>query len=178
MSYADIAAKGPKQSPEEKMAPPIPEVAHSDSTASLIDVDSPHVSSVSSDFKDQKVKTETQATRLEHEAEDKTKAASKKAEELAEKAKKEASADAKKAKAELKKEARKLSDNRDNPVVVGNAVLWGVTAVVLGVGAYQKHSEGKLDWKLAGTVAGVVSALGVADYFGSQWLLENKYPPK
>jgi hypothetical protein len=45
-------------------------------------------------------------------------------------------------------------------------------------GAYKANSEGKLDWKVAGTVAGAVGVLGVADYYGSQWLLENKYPPK
>lgn len=49
---------------------------------------------------------------------------------------------------------------------------------MIQVGAYKKHQEGQLDWKLAGSVAGVVGVLGVADYFGSQWLLENKYPPK
>lgn len=135
MSYADIAAKGPEQSPEEKMAPPVPEIAHDEESvgSSLVDVDSPHVNSVPSDFEEQKVKTQTQATRLEHEAEDKARAASKKASDLADKAKKEASADAKKAKKELKKDAAKLSENRDNPVVIGNAVLWGITAVVLGV---------------------------------------------
>lgn len=133
MSYADVAAKGPKQTPEEKMAPPVPTIEHEDSASSLVDVDSPHVSSVKSDFDDQVVKTETQAKRLEHEAEDKARAASKKASEFADKAKKEASADAKKAKAEIKKDAKKLSDNKDNPVVVGNALLWGITAVVLGV---------------------------------------------
>jgi vacuolar-type H+-ATPase subunit H len=195
MSYADMAAKGPKQTPEEKMAPPVPSLEHEDSTSSLIDVDSPHISSVKSEFEDQVVKTETQATRLEHEAEDKARAAGKKVSEYADKAKKEARADTKKVKAEVKKDAKKLSDNRDNPVVIGNTLLWGITAVVLGVcirflhdkmilicmiqvGAYKKHQEGKLDWKLAGSVAGVVGVLGVADYFGSQWLLENKYPPK
>lgn len=142
MSYADIAAKGPKQTPEEKMAPALPTVAHDeDSASSLVDVDSPHVSSVRSDFEDQKVKTETQATRLEHEAEDKARAASKKAAELADKAKKEISSDAKKAKKELKKEANKLSENRDNPVVIGNAVLWSITVVVLGVSLPFRTSE-------------------------------------
>lgn len=134
MSYADIAARGPKQTPEEAAAPPVPEINHdSSTTSSLIDVDSPHVVSVPSDFEEQKVKTETQATRLEHEAEDKERTARKKAADMAEKAKKEASADAKKAKKEAKKAMGKLSDNRENPVVVGNAILWGITAIALGV---------------------------------------------
>lgn len=78
------------------------------------------------------------------------------------------SKEAKKAKARLKADGKKLSENRDNPVVIGNAVIWGIATVAIGYGAYQKHTEGKLDWKLAGTVAGVVGAFGVADYFGSK----------
>jgi hypothetical protein len=134
----------------------------------LIDVDSPHVSSVKSDFQEQEVKTETQAERLEHEAEDKARAEARKAADAAEKAKKKAATKGKEVKDALKKDGKKLSENRDNPVVVGNALIWGIATVAIGYGAYQKHSEGKLDWKLAGTVAGVVGAFGVADYFGSK----------
>ena len=68
----------------------------------------------------------------------------------------------------MKRDGRKLADNKDNPVVIGNAVLWTITAAAVGYGAYQKHSEGKLDWKLAGTVAGGLGALAVGDYFASQ----------
>ncbi|EXJ95630.1 hypothetical protein A1O1_00752 [Capronia coronata CBS 617.96] len=173
MSYAEVAAKGPKQSPEEvgisHRAPPVPSLPHDESeSASLIDVDSPHVTSVKSDFQDQKVKTETQAGRIEHEAEDKARAAAEKAADAAEKAKKKAVTQGKGVKDALKKDGRKLSENRDNPVVVGNAVVWGVATVAIGYGAYQKHTEGKLDWKLASTVAGFVGAFAVADYFGSK----------
>merc|ERR1712000_455716 len=85
MSYADIAAKGPKQSPEEARAHPVPALEPSESeSASLIDVDSPHVSSVKSDFQEQEVKTETQAERLEREAEDKARAEAQKASEAEE----------------------------------------------------------------------------------------------
>lgn len=146
MSYADIAAKGPKQSPSEAAAPALPEIEHDTSTtSSLVDVDSPHVSSVRSDFEDQAVKTDTQATRLEHESEDTARAARKEAEDAAraagkkaaaaaDKAKKELSADAKKARKEIKKGMGSLNENRDNPVVVGNTLLWGITVVALGVG--------------------------------------------
>ena len=49
-------------------APPVPEIEHTeDSTVSLIDVDSPHVSSVPSDFDVQSIKTDTQADRIERE---------------------------------------------------------------------------------------------------------------
>jgi Family of unknown function (DUF5353) len=83
-------------------------------------------------------------------------------------AKAKATKETKKAKATLKAEGKKLSENRDNPVVVGNALIWGIAAVAIGYGAYQKHTEGKLDIKLAGTVAAAVGAFGVADYFASQ----------
>ena len=52
-------------------APALPQVEPSESTtSSLVDVDSPHVSSVPSDYESQAVKTETQAQRLELETED------------------------------------------------------------------------------------------------------------
>merc|ERR1712000_420668 len=108
MSYADIAAKGPKQSPEEA---PALEPSESES-ASLIDVDSPHVSSVKSDFQEQEVKTETQAERLEREAEDKARAEAQKASEAAEGAKKKAATKSKEVKDALKKDGQKLSENR------------------------------------------------------------------
>lgn len=55
--------------------------------------------------------------------------------------------------------------------MVGNAILWGVTAVAVGYGAYQKHQEGKLDWKLAGTVAAGLGALAAGDYYASQYVV-------
>lgn len=114
------------------------------------------------------MKTDTQAERIEHEYQDKARDEARRVADAAEKAKKKAATKAKEAKSALKQEGKALSDNRDNPVVVGNAVIWGIATVAIGYGAYQKHSEGKLDWKLAGTVAGVVGAFGVADYFGSK----------
>jgi hypothetical protein len=147
----------------------VPSLSPSESTeaASLIDVDSPHVSSVKSDFEDQAIKTETQAARLERDAELRAQAAAEKASEAASDAKSKLSKEAKKAKATLKKDGKTLKENSDNPVVYGNALIWGIAAIAIGYGAYQKHSEGKLDWKLAGTVAGGVAAFGVADYFAS-----------
>ena len=51
-----------------RRAPPVAELEHTDdSTHSLIDVDSPHISSVPSDFETQSIKTDTQADRLERE---------------------------------------------------------------------------------------------------------------
>ncbi|VUC35492.1 unnamed protein product, partial [Clonostachys rosea] len=66
MSYADVAASGPKQSPEEAAAPQPPQVITDEtaSTASLIDVDLPSVHTVPADFLEQEIQTETQAARL------------------------------------------------------------------------------------------------------------------
>lgn len=152
---------------------------HESQTSSLVDVDSPHVVSVPSDYEEQEVKTETQATRMEREAEDKARAEAKKAEEKAEEkaqqvkqnaqqVKQKAAEKAKEAKAEVKKDARKLDENKDNPVFIGNAILWTVTAAAVGYGAYQKHKEGKLDIQLAGTVAAALGVLGIMDYTASK----------
>lgn len=165
MSYADAAAKGPKQSPEEARAPALPTVEKSDdSVASLIDVDSPHVSSVPSDFESQPIKTETQAERIDREAE--AREAREKAQEAAEKAKAKASRGGQYARA-----------NSDNPVVLGNALTVGILGTALGVGAYRKYVRDELSWKVVGAWAGVVGLFGVADYYVSQYFFK-KYPPK
>lgn len=117
-------------------APPPPQIIHDDSLhASLVDVDSPHISSVSSDYHGE---TKTQVERLEREAEDEERAAKAKFEEVAEKASKnykkgkEATAKkAKEAKAAAKDAGTELRVNRDNPVVVANALLVGLGAVGL-----------------------------------------------
>ncbi|RHZ58135.1 uncharacterized protein CDV56_105184 [Aspergillus thermomutatus] len=156
MSYAEAAAKGPKQTPEEALirAPNPPRTYLSEtaeSTASLVDVDSPHVVSVDSDFLSQEVKTTTQADRLEREAQEK--------EERKEREK------AQKAEA---KAARAGHVAKRNPVFLGNAVLYALVGAALGYGAYRKHAEGKLSWKLVGTWSGIVGAFSTVDYFVSK----------
>lgn len=74
------------------------------------------------------------------------------------------------AKKALKEDGKKLSKNKDNPVLIGNAVIWGIATVAIGYGAYRKHSEGKLDWKLAGAVTGIIGGFSVVDYFGSKYV--------
>jgi len=175
MSYADIAAKGPHQSPEEARAPPVPEIARSDdSTSSLIDVDSPHISSVPSDYESQSVKTDTQAERIEHEQADQ---AREKAEHKAQEAKKKATELKDKAKAKGNKAGDRLQKNADNPVVVGNAILVGILGTALGVGAYRKYVSDELTWKVVGAWTGVVGLFAAGDYYVSQYLFK-KYPPK
>ena len=122
----------------------------------MIDVDSPHVSSVDPNFLNQNVKTTTQAERLEREQE-----------------RRDANDDAKtqarkKAQAKAKAEKSRLSRNKDNPIVLGNAVLVALASAGLGYGAYNKHLEGKLSWELVAIWSGAVGAFGVADYFASR----------
>jgi len=171
MSYADIAAKGPHQTAEEARAPPVPEVERTDdSTSSLIDVDSPHISSVPSDYESQSVKTDTQAERIEHEKEDE-------ARQAAADAKKKAIELKEKAKAKTSKAGSRMKANADNPVVVGNALVVGILGAALGVGAYRKYIAGELSWKVAGAWAGVVGLFATGDYYLSQYLFK-KYPTK
>ncbi|KAL8693363.1 MAG: hypothetical protein Q9218_001800 [Villophora microphyllina] len=243
MSYAEAAAKGPKQSPEERFdlnstknfrdlrlirlfdsrAPPQPSIENTESSvSSLVDVDSPHISSVPSDFESQTTQTRTQADRMAHEAEDKAREtsdkagqktketaaeadkkaseasskasgkakefsehASEKSDELSkeagdkyDKAKKSAARNYKEGKKEMEEKGDELSRNRDNPVVVGNAVIIGAGIAALGVLGYQKHAKGELSMEVAGITAAVVTAFAIGDYYASQWLFQNKYPKK
>ncbi|KAJ4364636.1 hypothetical protein N0V83_009232 [Neocucurbitaria cava] len=171
MSYADMAAKGPKQSPEDKdpmltvqysRAPAPVEVEHSDdSVHSLVDVDSPHISSVPSDYESQSVKTDTQAERIEREEEIK---------ETAKDIKEKAAAKAQSA----KEKARK---NADNPVVISNAVGLALVGGILGIGAYRKYARGELTGKVVAAWAGVVGLFAVGDYYVSQYFFKRN-PPK
>lgn len=136
-------------------------VHHEDgSVQSLIDVDSPHVSSVPSDFDSQSVQTDTQAERerLEQEMRDK-----------ADKAKDKAAFAKQHAKSKAKRASQSLRENSDHPVVVGNAVGIAALGGILGFGAYRKYTEGSLTWRVAGLWAGAVGLFGVADYYISQY---------
>ncbi|KAI7968451.1 hypothetical protein EIK77_006470 [Talaromyces pinophilus] len=177
MSYAEAAAKGPSQLPEEvslyqstklemsssneiyQARAPVPrevEKTESVSTASLIDVDAPSVQSVHSDFLDQGVKTTTQAERIEREAEE------------AALAREKAAAAAASGKKSKKSKAQGLSKNAQNPVYLGNAFIITALSAVLGYGAYRKHAEGKLSWEVASVWAGAVGLFAGADYFVSK----------
>ncbi|CBF71312.1 uncharacterized protein ANIA_10847 [Aspergillus nidulans FGSC A4] len=141
MSYAEAAAKGPKQSPEEVLALP--------TSITFIETK-------------REVKTTTQAERIEREEEE-----SEEARERKEQAKNKAKA-----------KAQRARENGGNPVFIGNAALLVLVGAGLGLGAYKKHTQGKLSWELVGLWTGAVGAFGAVDYFVSKWLLQNKYPPK
>ncbi|KAI9372644.1 dihydrolipoamide acetyltransferase component of pyruvate dehydrogenase [Aspergillus egyptiacus] len=116
-----------------------------DNTASLIDVDGPHVTAVDSDFLEHDVKTSTQAERIAREEEETAR--------------------------EKKKKSKKTSrarENQSNPVFIGNAALMALVGAGLGLGAYRKHTQGKLSWELVGLWTGAVGALGAIDYFASK----------
>jgi F0F1-type ATP synthase assembly protein I len=134
-------------------APAMPEVEHTDeSVSSLVDVDSPHISSVPSDYESQSVKTDTQAERQEREREIKEEAKNLKNKAAA---KKESAKD-------------KAQKNADNPVVLANAVGAAVLAGVLGIGAYRKYARGELTGKVVAAWMGVVGLFGLGDYYVSQ----------
>lgn len=134
-------------------APAIPEVEHTDdSVSSLVDVDSPHISSVPSDYESQSVKTDTQAERQEREEEIK-----REAKNLKDKA------------AAKKEQAKdKMRKNADNPVILSNAVGLSIVAALMGYGAYRKYARGEMTGKFVAAWAGVVGLLGVGDYYVSQ----------
>jgi hypothetical protein len=141
-------------------APPVPELErHEDaSTSSLVDVDSPHVSSVPSDFNSQEIKTTTQADRIDREEE---------AKKAAQDAKAKAKAAKDKAAAKARKGGHRIKENADNPVVLGNALLSVALFGALGYGAYVKYKAGEFTWKVVGIGAAVLGAFSVADYYAS-----------
>ncbi|KAL8870208.1 MAG: hypothetical protein Q9198_007686 [Flavoplaca austrocitrina] len=111
--------------------------------------------------------------------------ASEKADELSkdasnkyDKAKKTAARNYRDGKEEAKEKGNELSRNRDNPVVVGNALVIGIGSVALGFVGYQKYAKGELSWEVAGITAAAVSAFAVGDYYLSQYLFREKFPKK
>jgi hypothetical protein len=123
------------------------------------------VSSVPSDFTTQDVQTTTQADRLEREASEVARSAERKAKEAKAKASHKAS-----------KASKRLRDNSDNPVVLGNAVLGLALFGTLGYGAYVKYRAGEFTWKLVGIGAAVLGAFGVADYYATKYELLSAFP--
>ncbi|KAI1419955.1 hypothetical protein F5Y12DRAFT_788639 [Xylaria sp. FL1777] len=161
LSYADVAASGPKQSPEEAAAPRPPQIIPSEtaSTSSLIDVDTPSVRTVPSDFLEQDVQTETQERRKEREED----AAAARAEaDLAKKKKKKTAANqARKADNFLTKFFGELSDGASTALVATNlAAVVGVSAY-LGYKALGLYERGRFTWKSLGVGAGVALGVGL-----------------
>ncbi|KAI0394149.1 hypothetical protein F5Y17DRAFT_271738 [Xylariaceae sp. FL0594] len=172
MSYADVAASGPKQTPEEAAAPQPPQIVTSDSisasTSSLIDVDHPHVRSVPSDFLEQDVQTETQAARREMED------AAARARAEAELARKKTVNKARKADSFLTRYFGSLSDGASSAIVLANiAAIVGVSAF-MGYKALGLYERGRLTWKNIGVGAGVAVGLGLFEAALGNYLYKGK----
>ncbi|KAL2682877.1 hypothetical protein Neosp_007335 [[Neocosmospora] mangrovei] len=166
MSYADVAASGPKQSPQDAAAPQPPEIisTESASTASLIDVDLPSVHTVNSEFLDQPVKTETQAARIERE------------EEAREEKRKRDAAAAKARKTDnwLIQQFSRLSDGSATSLVIANfATVVGLSAY-LGYKGWGLYEKGKLDWKAVGIGAGILASVSAAEGVLGRYLYKGK----
>ncbi|KAI0403806.1 hypothetical protein F4802DRAFT_598810 [Xylaria palmicola] len=178
MSYADVAASGPRQSPEEAAAPQPPQIIPSEtaSTASLIDVDTPSVRTVPSDFLERDVQTETQERRKEREEEaaEAAAAAATRARAEADLAKKKTKAKARKADSVLTRFFGDLSEGASTAVVVTNlAAVIGVSGY-LGYKALGLYERGRLTWKNVGVGAGVALVVGLFEAALGGYLYKGK----
>ena len=153
-----------------RRAPQPPQVQ--DSTSSIVNVDSQHLKDSASSAADS-------ASNASAQAKDKASAesgtAKEKASDLADSAEKnfnegkgKAKEGAKDAEKEIKGEYNEIYENRDNPVVIGNAVAITLGVAGLGYGAYTQHAKGELNWQIAGIAAAAVGLFGVGDYYLSQ----------
>jgi len=176
MSYAEAAAKGPKQTPEEAAAPRPPQVELSEtaSTASLIDVDSPSVRTVPSDFLEQDVQTDTQASRIERDAE--AELAKLRAE--AHLVKKKNASKARKADSWLTAQFASLSDGVSSAIVVANLGAVVGLSGFLGYKAYRLYDTGRLNWKAVGIGAGVLGVVGLFEGVFGRYLYKAKNSKK
>jgi hypothetical protein len=118
-----------------------------------VDVDSPHVATVPTDYESQDIQTDTQLDRIEREAATE---------------KRRAKAEAEKIKAKGRKEADWLKENRGHPVVLGNALLSVALFGAVGYGAYAKYRAGEFGWKVVGLGVAILGAFSAADYYATK----------
>ncbi|KAK4644026.1 hypothetical protein QC761_301130 [Podospora bellae-mahoneyi] len=177
MSYAEVASKGPKQTPEEAAAPQPPQVVVDDSTStsSLIDVDTPSVRTVPSDFAEQEVKTDTQAARIEREeAEKKARAKAEALRAEADLAKKKAKSKAKKADTWLTKRFENMGDGPAGALAVANLIAVIGLSGWLGFKAWNSYERGRLSWKDVGLGLGLIGAVGAVEGAFTNYLYKAK----
>ncbi|KAI0150770.1 hypothetical protein GGR57DRAFT_471529 [Xylariaceae sp. FL1272] len=170
MSYADVAASGPKQTPEEAAAPQPPQIIPSEtaSTSSLIDVDTPSVRTVPSDFLEQDVQTETQAARieLEHVAD--------RARAEADLAKKKSAHKAREADNFLTKFFGNMNDGTSKALAVTNIAAVTGLGVYLGYKALGLYERGRLTWQNVGIGAGIAVGVGLFESAFGRYLYKGK----
>ncbi|QPC76933.1 hypothetical protein HYE68_007685 [Fusarium pseudograminearum] len=166
VSYADIAAKGPKQSPEDAAAPQPPQIMtdESASTASLVDVDMPSVHTVPNDFLEQEIQTETQAARIELEEEAKQ-----------EKRKRDSAASkAKQTDNWLVQQFSKLSDGEATGLTVANLATVVSLGAFLGYKGWGLYEKGRLDWKAVSYGVGILASAAAAQGAVGRYLYKGK----
>ncbi|PCD39469.1 hypothetical protein FGRA07_00740 [Fusarium graminearum] len=166
VSYADIAAKGPKQSPEDAAAPQPPQILtdESASTASLVDVDMPSVHTVPNDFLEQEIQTETQAARIEREEEAKQ-----------EKRKRDSAASkAKQTDNWLIQQFSKLSDGEATGLTVANLATVVSLGAFLGYKGWGLYEKGRLDWKAVSYGVGILASAAAAQGAVGRYLYKGK----
>lgn len=123
---------------------------------SLVDVDTPSVRTVPSDFGDREVQTETQAARLEREAE----AAEAKLRAEAHLAKKKIQSRAARADNWLTQWVESLSKGGSQALVASNILA------IVGLGAFTGYrvrtlyEQGRLEWKTVGLGLGLLGVVG------------------
>lgn len=174
--YHHREGSAPSTNPTPRMPPHVPEIAHDDSAIHSLDKDDPvHLQTSYAQQGLESERAEEAAQQAEKEAREFGRTAENKANELEKDAKSKAQElkkDAKEGGAKAKKQAKDAAnwadENKDNPVVIGNAVALAAIAAGLGFGAYRKHVAGELTWKIAGLWAGAVAAFGVGDFYFSQ----------
>jgi hypothetical protein len=120
----------------------------------------PSVHTVPADFVDLEVKTDTQADRLEREAQQDAQAAADKARAEADLAKKKASRKAHKADSWLTKQFESMSDGASSTLVLSNFLAVVGLSGYLGYRAWGLYERGRFGWKHAGIGLGVLTAVG------------------
>ncbi|KAF4508213.1 hypothetical protein G6O67_004623 [Ophiocordyceps sinensis] len=129
----------------------------------------PSVRTVSSDFLDQEIKTETQADRRDREA-----AAAAAARAKAAKAKDDVVHKARKTDSWLTQHFADISDGNAGALVLINlAAVIGLSSY-MGYRAWGLYERGSLDWKTAGTGLGILAAVGAVESVIGGYLSKSK----
>ncbi|KAL7629882.1 hypothetical protein AAE478_001405 [Parahypoxylon ruwenzoriense] len=151
-------------------APQPPEVVSSQSasTASLVDVDTPSVRTVPSDFMEQDIKTDTQATRQELED------AAERARAEAHLSKKKGAGRARRADSILSKWFGDLSHGASTALAVTNlAAVVGLSAY-MGYKAWGLYERGRLGWQSVGVGTGIAASVGIVEGILGRYLYKGK----
>ncbi|KAI2641285.1 hypothetical protein GGS21DRAFT_366602 [Xylaria nigripes] len=171
MSYADVAASGPRQTPQEAAAPQPPQVVPTEAVtnASLVDVDVPTIRTVPPDFVEQDVQTGTQKKRKEREQQEEQARAE--ADFAKKKKKKKKSANgARTSKNVLAKFFGNMSKDTTNPIFLANVTAVVGVGTYLGYKAVGLYQRGQLTRKTIGIGAGVVAGMGLVQIMLGKYL--------